>query len=87
MDIDGDLIFVGRGLFILMTPFCLIPRFKLDLKNIVNCDAIKSSLVLIYSCGENWGLHERRSLRIRVNFPEGSDDQVRIVTKVLKREL
>lgn len=78
---------MGLGLFVLMSPNSLIPCYKLDLKNIVNCDAIKSSLVLIYSFGENWGLHERRTLRIRVNFPEGSDEKVRTVTKVLKREL
>lgn len=74
-------------MLVLMAPLSFVPRLKLELRNIANCDAIKTTLVLIYSFGEQWGMLERRTLRIRVVFPEGTDEAVRAASRVLKREI
>lgn len=81
------MVYIGNGNFIHITSTSVVPKYKLELSHIINCEAVKNSLIIIYSeDGHEMGT-ERRARRIRVAFDFASDEQVKKVAALFKRQI
>jgi hypothetical protein len=81
------LLYIGNGILVLMTPQSLIPKYKLDLKNVINCEAIRNTMVVIYSPGEELGGPEHHTIRIKFQCEEGCDEALRAAAVSLKKHV
>ena len=81
------MLFINRENFILIFGGSLIPKYKLKIKNIVNCECIRNRLVLIYSQSEIFGIVDRNLLRIKIFFEEANEKEIKAAFGFLKKQI